>query len=143
MKKLLVVLVALFTVNVVSAQVNNVGLRFNGGIEIAGQYDLSKANYIEGRIGFGGNINLTGIYTWHIKDFNWTPQFGKWFFDAGVGANLGFGHSVNAAVVGSAKLGFKFNDAPVSLMFDVCPVINLIPGFGAGIGSGFSIVYHF
>ena len=143
MMKLLVVLDALFTVNVVSAQVNNVGLRFNGGIEIAGQYDLSKANYIEGRIGFGGNISLTGIYTWKIQEFNWTPQYGKWFFDAGVGASATFSEPLFLSVVGSAKLGFKFKNAPVSVIWDLCPVFSLTPNTGFGFGGGVSVVYHF
>ena len=143
MKKLLVVLVALFTVNAVSAQVNNAGLRFNGGIEVVGQYDLSKTNYIEGRLGLGGGINLTGIYNWHLKDFNWTPQYGKWFFDAGVGASVGFAQPTSISVLGSAKLGFKFKNAPVSVIWDVCPIINLSPAFNSGFGGGVSIVYHF
>ena len=143
MKKLLVALVAMFCVTAVSAQVSNVGLRFNGGVQVVGQYDLSKTNYIEGRLGLGGAINLTGIYNWHIKDFNWTPQYGKWFFDAGVGASVGFTNPIYLSVVGSAKLGFKFKNAPVSVIWDVCPVISLTPGFGTGFDGCVSVVYHF
>lgn len=149
MKKFLVALVAMFCVTAVSAQVNNVGLRFNGGIELAGQYDLSKANYIDGRIGFGKHhIGVTGIYTWKIQEFNWTPQYGKWFFDAGVGGNIVIGNDLGLNVVGSAKLGFKFNNAPVSLIWDYCPSLTLteVAADASRLnlwGGGVSIVYHF
>ena len=144
MKKFLVALVAMFCVTAVSAQVNNVGLRFNGGIELAGQYDLSKANYIDGRIGFGKHhIGVTGIYTWKIQEFNWTPQYGKWFFDAGVGASATFSEPLFLSVVGSAKLGFKFKNAPVSVIWDLCPVFSLTPDTNFGFGGGVSVVYHF
>ncbi|MBO7189866.1 MAG: hypothetical protein J6U93_05070 [Alistipes sp.] len=145
MKKFLVALVAMFCVTAVSAQVNNVGIRFNGGVEVVGQYDLSKANHIEGRLGFGGGwVSLSGLYNWHLKDFNWTPNLGKWFFDAGVGANLGTGSGFTTiAAIGTAQLGIKFNDAPVSVTFDLEPTLNLVGGVGFGVGSGVSIVYHF
>lgn len=143
MKKLLVALVALFCVNAVSAQVSNVGLRVSGGIDLVGQYDLSKSNYIEGRLGFGDPISITGIYNWKIKEFNWTPEYGKWFFDAGVGASAGFGNNLRLSIIGSAKLGFKFKSAPVSVIWDVCPIIDLTPSFNSGFGGGVSIVYHF
>ena len=143
MKKFLVALVAMFCVTAVSAQVNNVGVRFNGGIEVVGQYDLSKANYVEGRIGLNNNISLTGIYTWKIQEFNWTPQYGKWFFDAGVGASATFSEPVFLSVVGSAKLGFEFKNAPVSVIWDLCPVFSLTPNTGFGFGGGVSVVYNF
>lgn len=144
MKKFLVVLVALFTVNAVSAQFDNVGIRFNGGVEIVGQYDMGQTNHIDARLGFGnGWVGLTGIYTWEIANFNWTPSFGKWFFDAGVGANVGVGGAVTAAAVGSAQLGIKFNGAPVSVTFDLEPTLNIVNGVGFGVGGGVSIVYHF
>lgn len=149
MKKLLVVLVALFTVNAVSAQVNNAGIRFSGGIEIVGQYDLSKTNYIDGRISFGkDHIGATGVYTWKLEQFNWTPQYGKWFFDAGVGGNIVIGKSLGLNVVGSAKLGFKFNNAPVSIIWDYCPSLTLTEVAATESrwnlwGGGVSFVYHF
>ena len=66
MKKLLVALVAMFCVTAVSAQVSNVGLRFNGGVQVVGQYDLNKTNYIEGRLGLGGAINLTSEFNTYM-----------------------------------------------------------------------------
>ena len=103
MKKFLVALVAMFCVTAVSAQFSNVGVRFGAGTAITAQYDLSKANHIDGRIGFGGGwTSITGIYNWSLKSFDWTPGLGKWFFDAGVGANVGTGGGfTTAAVVGS------------------------------------------
>lgn len=145
MKKLLVALVAMFAVTAASAQINNLGLRFGGGVSIVGQYDLSQSNHIEGRLAFGGGgVSVTGLYNWELKSFNWTPGLGKWFFDAGVGGNVAVaGEYVGLAVVGSAQLGIKFNDAPVSVTFDLEPTLGLTGGLGFGVGSGVSIAYHF
>lgn len=145
MKKFLVALVALFAVTAVSAQENNVGIRVGSGtaFDLVGKVGLG-GNYIEGRLGFGGNhVNITGIYNWEIAEWNWTPSVGKWFFDAGVGGNLGVGGFVNLGVVGTARFGIKFNGAPIDLTVDVTPGINLIGGFGTYIGSGLSIAYRF
>ena len=154
MKKLLVALVAMFAVTAASAQISNVGLRVNGGIEIVGQYDMGKANYIDGRIGFGNdNVSLTGIYNWKLKNFNWTPSIGKWFFDAGVGGgaytydkvnknNNNISNGIGACIVGQVKLGIKLNDAPVSIAWDFCPAIDIIGDQDNWFG-GVSIVYHF
>ena len=149
MKKLLVALVAMFAVTAASAQVANVGVRFGasgyGGFEVTGQYDLSKTNYLEGRLGLGGGIDFTGIYTYELKAFNWTPNLGQWFFDAGYGARVGLNGAVNFGVVGTAKLGLNLKSAPVGITFDITPVANFFPGYGlqTWFGSGFSVVYRF
>lgn len=145
MKKFLVALVALFAVTAASAQVNNLGLRFGSGVSIVGQYDLSQSNHIEGRLAFGNHwVGLTGLYNWQIADFNWTPGLGKWFFDAGVGGHAVIaGGNLGLAAVGTAQLGIKFNDAPVSITIDLEPTLNLIGGLHFGVGSGLSVAYHF
>ena len=158
MKKLFVALVALFCVNAVSAQVNNAGIRFSGGIDIVGQYDLSKSNYIDGRLTLSGCLGVTGIYTWRLMDFDWTPQYGKWFLDAGIGGgftNVGRNYGGSDSyldVVGSIKLGFKFKKAPVSIIWDASPYFGLWNNVDRdleneyssprGLG-GVSVVYHF
>lgn len=156
MKKLLVALVAMFAVTAASAQISNAGLRFGTGsaIELAGQYDLSKSNYVDGRIGFGdGKISLSGIYNWKIKSFNWTPSLGKWYFDAGVGAYAYIYDTANkkgeptkglgAGVAGQVKLGIKFNDVPVSIAWDLGPVVNITGEITPDWSSGVTIAYHF
>lgn len=145
MKKLLVALVAMFAVTAVSAQISNVGVRFDGSASITAQYDLSKTNHVDARVRFGGGLtSVTGIYNYSLETFNWTPSLGKWFLDAGFGANVGFAQGYTSfAVLGSASLGIKFNDAPVSVTFDLEPTLNLSGVTGFGVGSGVSIAYHF
>ena len=127
MKKFLVALVALFAVTAVSAQENNVGLRVGSGtdFDLVGKVGLG-GNYIEGRLGFGGShVNITGIYNWEIAEWNWTPSVGKWFFDAGVGVNLGGAkHFMYVGVAGQAKFGIKFNKVPIRLAIDVTPAFG-------------------
>ena len=144
MKKLLVALVAMFCVTTVSAQLNNAGIRFDGGINVVGQYDLTKANYLDGRIGLANStVYLTGLYNWQLMNFDWTPQDGKWFLDAGAGASVAFGQGFTAAVVGTVKFGFKFKSFPISLISDFTPGINLVGGVTFYPAGGFSVVYNF
>ena len=63
-----------------------------------------------------------------------TPRAGTWFFDAGVGVNVGGReHYAYVGVAGMARLGFEFNSAPVSLSLEYTPVIG--PGIGYGGGA--------
>lgn len=145
MKKLLVALVAIFAVTAASAQVNNVGLRFSNGVAIVGQYDLGASNHVEARLAFGEDwTSITGFHNWQIKTFNWTPGLGQWFFDAGVGANVKFANgNTGIAAVGTAQLGIKFNDAPVSVTFDLEPTLNLTGKLAFDVYGGVAIAYHF
>ena len=66
---------------------------------------------------------------------DWTPRAGQWFFDAGAGINVGGReHYAYVGVVAMARLGIKFNDAPLSLSLDYSPVI----GPGIVYGGGYS-----
>ena len=153
MKKFLVALVAMFCVTAVSAQFSNVGVRFGSGTAITAQYDLSKANHIDGRIGFGGGwTSITGIYNWSLKSFDWTPGLGKWFFDAGVGPQAALflkdDGGVYVGAAGDAKFGIKFNKVPIKLAIDYTPGVGLMCTNGGGFrGSwfnfGLSCVYCF
>ncbi len=61
---------------------------------------------------------------WNPKDWNWTPNLGWWFVDAG--AFVGAGHGqVNFGVAGSAKFGILFKKVPIRLAVDVTPKIGL------------------
>lgn len=150
MKKFLVALVAMFCVTAVSAQFSNVGVRFNGGAHhtganLIGQYDLGGSNHIEGRLGFGGGTtSITGLYNWEIEKFNWTPSLGQWFFDAGVGANVAFASGYTGiSALGTAQLGIKFNNAPVSVTFDLEPTLFLTGNLNFDVYGGVSVAYHF
>ena len=60
---------------------------------------------------------------------HWTPKAGRWFFDAGVGVNVGGkAHFAYVGLAGMARLGISFNNAPVSLSVD------WTPSFGPRIG---------
>jgi hypothetical protein len=57
----------------------------------------------------------------------WTDE-GTWFFDAGVGVNVGGRENfAYVGVAGMARLGYTFENTPLSLAFDYTPVIG--PGF--------------
>lgn len=165
MKKIVLSLVALLCVASVSAQSKfessvksaakavasqkwSVGLRAGSTVEAVAECFYSDKAYIEGRFGMTalfGSLNapvaadFTVLHNWNCFNMDWTPSAGKWFFDAGVGLSAGGGaHTAYVGVAGSAKLGIKFNSAPVRLSIDWTPVFG--PGFvygGGYTGVGF------
>lgn len=151
MKRFLLLVVASLFVTGAFAQDWSVGGRVGSGFQAVGQYSLNTDNYIEARFGaawLGGvTADFTALYNWHIVEMDWTPSAGTWFFDAGVGLNVGgASHYAYVGVAGMARLGIEFNDAPVSLSLDYTPVIAPDFGYGGGHtvvgfrGSGFANV---
>lgn len=140
MKRFLLVIVASLFVTGAFAQEWSLGGRIGSGFQAVGQYTLSNDNYVEARFGAcwldsAVTADFTALYNWHIVEMNWTPKAGTWFFDAGVGLNVGGkGHYAYVGVAGMARLGIEFSGAPVSLSLDYTPVI----GPGIGYGKGYS-----
>mgnify|MGYP003300031533 CR=1 FL=1 len=139
MKKLLLVLVAVVMATGAFAQDWRVGARIGSGFQAVGQYAYNGSDYFEARFGASwidhGTVtaDFTIMHNWNVATMNWTPSAGEWFFDAGVGLNVGGReHYAYVGVTGMARLGIKFNGAPVSLSLDYSPVIG--PGIGYGGG---------
>ena len=141
MKKLLLSLAALLCVATASAKGGNfftnhdwaAGLRTGYGLQIDAECFLNQNNYVEARVGLYGGLcaDFTGLYNWHLMDFDWTPSVGKWYFDAGVGGNIGgFAHFAYGGVAGLAKLGIKFNKVPIRLAIDWTPVLGVCGWYG-------------
>ena len=130
MKKFLLTLVAVLCVSGAFAQDWKVGGRLGSGVQAVGMYSLNHDNYVEARFGAcwldgGVNADFTALYNWHIFDMNWTPTVGTWFFDAGVGVNVGGRENyAYVGIAGMARLGFTFNNTPVTLSLDYTPVIG-------------------
>ena len=109
-----------------------VGARAGSGFQAQSSYHFGSENYVEGRLGMdwvghGGYLaaDFTALYMWNLCTMDWTPSAGQWFFDAGCG--VGLGGDVNylrVGVAGSARLGIKFNSAPVRLAVDWSPLIG-------------------
>ena len=137
MKKFLLSLVAVLCVSGAFAQDWKVGGRVGSGFQAVGMYEYNGNDYIEARFGaawLGGvTADLTVLHNWHILDMNWTPKAGTWFFDAGVGLNVGgASHYAYVGVAGMARLGITFKDAPVSLSVDYTPVVAPDFSYGGG-----------
>lgn len=154
MKKILLSLVALLCVATVSAQskfessVKNAaqtvasqkwsaGLRVGSGLQGYAECFYSDKAYVEGRLGMqyvdGIRADFMLLHNWNVCTMDWTPSAGKWFFDAGVGVNVGgVPHVATVGVAGCAKLGIKFDSAPVRLSVDFTPAIGPAIGYGKG-----------
>lgn len=147
MKKILLVIAAIFCVATVSAQKWAVGGRVGSGLQAVGEYHFSDKNYVEVRLGMGWlsnhddfshwrdngsyyndpniNFELTGLYNWKALEFDWTPGAGKWFLDAGVGAGFAIRkYYTYVGVAGQAKFGFQLNSIPLKIAIDWTPIFG-------------------
>lgn len=105
----------------------------NFGMQIGGTRaaDFILADYAYYRPSIAADFTL--LHNWHILDMDWTPSYGEWFFDAGVGVNAGGCENfAYAGVVGMARLGFNFFDVPLTLAVDWTPSFG--PSFIYGKG---------
>ena len=146
MKKFLLALVAVLCVATVSAQKSgfskavdavasqkwSVGLRVGSGLQADAECFYAGDKYVEGRFGMqyvsGLQADFTVLHNWNVGNWNWTPKVGKWFLDAGVGANVGgSSHYAYVGVAGQVKFGLKFDAVPIRLALD------FTPSFGPGI----------
>lgn len=150
MKRVLLVLVAVLFTTTAFAQQFSVGGRVGSGFQAVGQYKYNGKNYIEARFGASWNnpvitswvatednfhvsqgrvmADFTLLHNWHLLDMDWTPRGGKWFVDAGAGVNVGGkANYAYVGVAGMARLGFTFNNTPITLALDWTPT------FGPGI----------
>uniref|UniRef100_UPI0040568425 hypothetical protein n=1 Tax=Alistipes sp. TaxID=1872444 RepID=UPI0040568425 len=167
MKKIFLVLVAMFCVATVSAQSKNtfessvknaaqtvasqkwsVGGRLGTGLQVVAECFYAGDKYVEGRFGMqyvaGLAADFTALHNWNVCTMDWTPSAGKWFFDAGVGVNVGGAANVAyVGVAGMAKLGIKFNNVPLRLSFDFTPSFGPIIGYAHYEGVSYHSVGFF
>ena len=144
MKKVLLVIVALFCAVSVSAAEGkvkqltdavadakwSVGLRVGTGGEVMAECFYGQNTYLEGRLGLGwigGNyINFTLLHNWNLCNWDWTPKVGSWYLDAGAGAFVGgWSKVVNFGVTGTVKFGILFKKVPIRLAIDLSPNVGL------------------
>lgn len=146
MKKFALTLVTVLFATAAFAQDFSAGLRVGSGVQAVGQYCYNGENYLEARFGASWNnfivvtpkttgsrlmAEFTLLHNWHILDMDWTPSYGEWFFDAGVGVSAGGReYFAYAGINGMARLGFKFFDAPVTIALDWSPTIGPAIAYG-------------
>jgi hypothetical protein len=158
MKKIILVLAALFCVATVSAkdgkfvsgvkdfgnavaeQTWTAGLRIGSGLQATAEWMYSDAAYVEGRFGMSwcnaGAVvmaDFTALHNWNVCTMDWTPSAGEWFFDAGCGVGVGGReHYCYVGAAGCAKLGIKLNSVPLRIAVDWTPVIGPEIAYGGG-----------
>lgn len=143
MKKIFVVLVAVFALGFAANAQDAIGLRFGGGTALGAEVSFQKglgSNRLELDLGVSRStdnyFNLCGIYQWKG---NFVDDWFGWY--AGPGVNVGYcgNHGLGLAVVGQFGIEFNFHDFPFQLTADVRPQFEfLLPehcgyrGFGWG-----------
>lgn len=155
MKKILLLVVAAVFATSAFAQdyKNSIGLRLGYGAEVQYERHFSAENYLEANLGlhgFGRSLFVNASYNWNLCDWNWTPNAGRWFLSAGVGAAVGMwdradkGLGFQAGVLGDVAFGIRFN-APVTLSLDYRPTIYFLhDAWLSGLYSvGLTCTYNF
>ena len=99
------------------------GIHIGTGAQIMGEYFYGKDVYIDARLGYDWTqgFGVTALHMWNPKDWNWTPNLGWWFVDAGAGAYVGVNYGVSFGVAASAKFGILFKNVPIRLAVDITP----------------------
>lgn len=142
MKKILLLVVAVVFATSAFAQdyKNSIGLRLGNGAEVQYERHFSAKNYLEvngGLYGFGNSFFGNATYNWNCCEWDWTPNAGKWFLSAGVGASLGLWEKAfQVGVAGNVAFGIRFNK-PVTLSLDYRPTVFVL---GNAWGKGFANV---
>lgn len=119
--------------------INSFGNKHNGSVDLSGDEsigfsgfgvqvghlgtraaDIVLADYTYYRPSIVADFTL--LHNWRVLTMDWTPDYGDWFFDAGVGVNAGgCKNFAYVGVVGMARLGFNFPDVPLTLAVDWTP----------------------
>ena len=144
MKKILLLVVAVVFATSAFAQdyKNSIGLRLGNGAEVQYERHFSAKNYLEVNAGLYGLATFDGLfanatYSWNCCEWDWTPNAGKWFLSAGVGASLGmWAKHFQVGVAGDVAFGIRFNK-PVTLSLDYRPTVFFL---GNAWGDGFANV---
>lgn len=150
MKKFLLLVVAVVIASTAFAQdyKNSIGLRLGNGAEIQYERHFSAKNYLEvnaGLYGFGKSFFGNATYNWNCCEWDWTPNAGKWFLSAGVGASLGlWEEAFQVGVAGDVAFGIRFNK-PVTLSLDYRPTVFFLGNnWGRGFANvGLTCTYNF
>ena len=135
MKKLFLVMAAMFCIATASAQDKwSVGLRLGTGAQVEGEYFYSDKAYLEGLLGlsfFDNFVDFSLLHNWNCCEWNWTPSAGHWFLDAGVGGRIGGnGDFCVLGVAGQVKFGIEFKKVPIRLAIDVTPSFGPVIHYG-------------
>jgi hypothetical protein len=124
-------------VNTIANQKWSVGLRVGSGIEVDAECFYADKAYIEGRLGlnlFDNFFDFMALHNWNCCNWNWTPEAGKWFLDAGVGARVGGNKNCCVlGVAGQAKFGIKFNKVPIRLAIDITPTLGPVINYAQNV----------
>ena len=151
MKKFLLAIVAVLCVSAVSAQEykNSIGLRVGYGAELQYERHFSAENYLEVNLGLSdfdfNDAFVNVMYNWNCCEWDWTPNAGKWFLSAGVGASLGLWEKAfQVGVAGNCAFGIRFNK-PVTLSIDYRPTVFFLGNaWGKGFANfGLTCTYNF
>ena len=146
-----------------SAQDWGAGARLGAGFQAVGQRYLYNGNYFEARLGMDwiyGDItaDFSVMHAWRVANMDWSHD-GNWFFDIGAGVFLGgAANYFLCGLQGMGRVGYEFEDSPISLSFDWSPSIGPEIAYGR-VGStrvsagqfnarglanlGFSCIYRF
>ncbi len=128
MKKIiLVLLLTMASIAYVNAQHRAIGGRVGYGLEVSYQKEMGSSNMLSADAGFPGfsGLQVVATYDWIMPIKSWENE-GSWNWYAGVGGGAGvwFAGAVNVGIAGRIGVEYLFEDIPLQISFDYCPVIG-------------------
>ena len=142
MKRLLIILFALFFGSEVNAQNSySTVVGFKGGYPAYGALNLKhvlNSNALE--LTLGGALNT--LYIQGLLEYQKPlpePSGLDWY--VGIGPNLGIGNNFLVSASGLLGLDYTFQEIPLNIAIDSGPILNIVPAVGVNWGGGLAIRY--
>ncbi|MBR3489724.1 MAG: hypothetical protein IKH33_10450 [Bacteroidales bacterium] len=146
MKKIVVLVVAVFALGFAANAQDALGLRFGGGSSYGAELSYQKGmggNRMEFDLGMrlkseSNFFYLAGVYQWQGQITDWLG----WFAGPGVKVSYCVNHGVGLALAGQAGLEANFADFPFQFTLDIRPEYEFIlpagcvNNFGWGLALG-------
>ncbi len=146
MKKIFVLLVAVFAFGIAANAQDAIGLRFGGGSSYGAEVSYQKglsANRLEFDLGMrlkseSNFFYLAGVYQWTGSITDWLG----WFAGPGVKVSYCVNHGVGVAVAGQVGLEANFSEIPFQFTLDIRPEYEFVlpdycvNNFGWGLALG-------
>ena len=137
MRRIILLLICVFSASVAFAQPRALGVRLSTECQVSYEHHIG-AGFLEVDMGYEliGLVNVAGAYNFMIAQPEWTSK-GSWGFYAGPAAKVG-GAGVGYYIALGAQAGLEYTfDFPLQVSLDVRPTIGCAfisghPSFYAG-----------
>jgi len=145
MKKLRVLFLVILSANFITANAQEVGIRFGNAlgnkssVAIDGVFAIGKFSRIHADISFGNGVALEALWDFLYKPLGDSPI--NWY--VGVGPSIYLSDPFSLGASGEIGLEYRFKDAPLAIGLDWRPTFIIIENTNFTNSFGFNVRYVF